>query len=474
MKKKGIFMDNEFHTIIVGSGSGGLTVAVGLSKLGKKIALIEKDHIGGDCTNVGCVPSKTLIHASEHVGGEIGLEPEEVLEWVRERRDDLRDEETEFVEELPNVTLIRGHARFVDSKRLEVTSRDGNIRVVSARNIVLATGSSPRRLRIEGLPNTRLLTNENLFELKKAPLHLAIVGGGVIGVEMAFAFRRLGGDVSVIDRGTRLLKVSEVEAGELLAERFVEEDIGLYLESEVLRYDDDTEILHLKDGQRLHDVDRVLVAAGRVPNLDLDLDKAGVEFHERGIPTDGLGRTNQPHIYAIGDINGDSAFTHSANHQGRRLVRVLAFPFLPRPGKQPHYPSATFSDPEVAQVGPTLQELHKLYHPELVSTHLVPLSDTDRGYTMDVEHGFVKLNVMAVTGRLLSATIVAPAAGEMISLLTASVNHGISVYKLADLVFPYPVLSDAIKKAANDYVFSTLTGLHKELFRYLRYRLRRR
>ena len=140
-------MDNEFHTIIVGSGSGGLTVAVGLSKLGKKIALIEKDHIGGDCTNVGCVPSKTLIHASEHVGGEIGLEPEEVLEWVRERRDDLRDEETEFVEELPNVTLIRGHARFVDSKRLEVTSRDGNIRVVSARNIVLATGSSPRRLR---------------------------------------------------------------------------------------------------------------------------------------------------------------------------------------------------------------------------------------------------------------------------------------------------------------------------------------
>lgn len=458
-------MKTDFHTIIVGSGSGGLTVAVGLSKLGKKVALIEKHHVGGDCTNVGCIPSKALIHASH---GEF-TEGTEVLSWVRERRDHLRDEETQWVQELKNVTFIRGHARFRDTHTLRV-EQQGEERTVSAKNIVLATGSRPRTLEIPGLTEADTLTNETIFEQTQAPDHLVIVGAGVIGLEMAFAFRRLGSQVSILDRGERVLKVAEPEVSDVLHQRLDEVGAKVYFAAQAQSFDQPSRSLQLTDGRVIKGVGKVLIAAGRVPNLDLDLEAAGVKRDKRGVLTNEASASNVPNIFAIGDINHRSAFTHSANHQGRRLVKALAFPFLPAGGAQPHYPSATFTDPEVAQVGPSLAQLRKMYPPQLLRTQKIDLANTDRGYTMDLQHGFVMITALAVTGRTLSATIVAPKAGEMISLLTYAVNNGVSMYKLADLVFPYPVLSDAIKKAANGFVFETLGALPKEVLKFLRYR----
>jgi pyruvate/2-oxoglutarate dehydrogenase complex dihydrolipoamide dehydrogenase (E3) component len=462
-------MSFDFHTAVVGSGSGGLTVAVGLSKLGKTVALIEKHHVGGDCTNVGCIPSKALIHGAKKVKSG-GLTAEQVLQRVRERRDHLRDEETEWVQEIKNLSFLRGHARFTDSHTLRLSSDDGTERTVTAKNIVLATGSRPRSLELEGLSQERLLTNETMFEERGRPAHLAIVGGGVIGLEMAFAFRNLGSRVSLIHRGDRVLKVSEPEVSELLHERLEEVGVELYLAAEPSRFEESSQSLKLVDGRHLEAVDRVLVAAGRVPNLDLDLDTVGVQYDRKGIATDRLGRASVPNIYAIGDINHRSRFTHSANHQGRRLVKKLVFPFLPNPAPEPYYPSATFTDPEVAQVGPALAQLKTMFRPELIKTEFVLLKDTDRGYTMGIEHGFVMIHALAVTGRVLSATVVGPAAGEMISLLTFCVTNGLTMYKLADLVFPYPVLSEAVKKASDNFVFGTLGSLHTELYRYLRYR----
>lgn len=456
---------SQFHTAIIGSGSGGLTVAVGLSKLGKKVALLEKHQVGGDCTNVGCIPSKTLIHGSYS-----NNPAKTILSHVQERRDHLREEEEDFVEDLSGVTFLRGQARFAGPNSLRVTAEDGSEETISAKNIVIATGSRPRQIEVEGLPRERVLTNESIFDLDENPKHLAIVGGGVIGLEMAFAFRRLGSEVTLLDRGSRVLKVCEPEVSELLRERLREEGIALHLESSASSFEESSQRLTLGGGVTISQVDKVLVAAGRIPNLDLDLEAAGVEFDGRGIPTDPLGQTNVSHIFAIGDVNHRSAFTHSANHQGRRLVRKLAFGFLPDPGPEPHYPSATFTDPEVAQVGPTLAELHKQYRPEVVRTQLIPLKDTDRGYTMGIQHGFVLIHCLALTGRILSATIVAPAAGEMISLLTFCLTNKQSMYKLADLVFPYPVLSEAVKKAASNFVFGTLGQLPKELYSFLRYR----
>ncbi len=461
---------SDYHTAIIGAGSAGITVAVGLSGFGKKVALIEAKHVGGDCTNVGCIPSKLLIHLAAQAQGS----PAQILAQVRERRDRLRDEESEWIRELKHVSYIQAQARFTSSTSLELSHPDGRLGQLSAKNIVIATGSSPILIPIEGLPEARTLSNESLFDLEDLPAHLVIIGAGVIGCEMAFAFRKLGAEVSLVDLAPRILSILEPEVSELLQERLEAQGIRVIVGAKASRYHEaQHELVLNQDGQEfsLTGVDKVLIAIGRKPNLDLGLDIAGVRSDKRGIPTNPVGRSNIANIYAIGDVNHRSAFTHSANAQGRRLVQKLALPFLPV-SQEVQYPSATFTDPEIAQVGPNLAELQQRYPPELIRSYRHELSKTDRAYTQGLEHGFVLIHAMRLTGRVLSATIVAPQASEMISLLTLAVNRRLSMYQLANLVFPYPVLSEAIKKAADAFVFATLPKLPSELGAYLRQRWR--
>lgn len=462
-------MSYQYHTAVVGSGSGGLTVAVGLSKLGKKVALIERHHVGGDCTNVGCIPSKSLIHLSRQVA-QGRLTAAEALKETRRRTDHLREEETEWVEGLSGVDFLRGQAGFESPHVLKIAPSNGESYTISAANVVLATGARPRAVDVPGLTPGRTLTNENLFELADAPGHLVILGGGVIGVEMAFCFARLGSKVTVVHRGERLLKSAEPQASALLAANLEKIGAHLHFQASAVGFEEGARALTLSNGKMIPEVDSVLLAVGRLPNLDLNLAAAGLQAVPRGIETDNWGATAVSNIYAIGDINLRSAFTHSANHQGRRLVKKLAFPWLPHRSKEPHYPSCTFSDPEVAQVGPTLQQLHDIYHPALIRSIEVPLSSTDRAYTMGLQEGFVLFHALALEGRLLGATVVAPEAGEMLNILSLAIKEGISLYRLSELVFPYPVLSEAIKKASDQFVFSTLGSLPKEIGSYLRHR----
>ena len=463
----------EFHTIVVGAGSGGITVAVGLAGFGKEVALVEKKHVGGDCTNVGCVPSKTLIHLSKQFKkGE--LTPAEALARTREHRDSLRDHETEEIREYKGITLFEGKATFKNKNTVEIALDEGGTEEINAKNIVLATGSTPVRIPVEGLPDERLLTNESLFDLENLPEHLVIVGGGIIGCEMAFAFNRLGSKVTVVDLAPRLLGPLEPEVSSLIGQRLNNLGVDVYLKAKGSRYDAGTNTLYLdQEGKEveLENVDKVLLAVGRKPQLDVGLEQAGLKATKQGIKANGWGRTEVEGVYAIGDINPSSAFTHSANAQGRRLVQKLALPFLPV-GKEKPYPSATFTDPEIAQVGPTLETLHKNWHPKLIKSYRIDLKDTDRGYTQffDKQDGFVLIHAVRLTGRVLSATIVAGSASEMIPILTFATNNGVSMYKLSSLVFPYPTLSEAIKKAATNYVLETLPKLHKELGAYLAYR----
>ncbi len=461
---------NDFHTVVIGSGSGGLTVAVGLTKLGKRVALIEARAVGGDCTNVGCVPSKTLIHLA---GAPDGRSAAAILARVQEKRNALRDEETAEVKEMKNLTFIEGRARFLGAERLEVALSAGGTRELTAKNIVIATGSKPRRLELPGLPETRTLTNESLFELADKPEHLVIIGGGVVGSEMAFAFRKLGSRVSLVNRSDRVLSASEPEASEVVGEAMTEAGIDLYLGAQPATYDEPTRTLWIEQGRRvaLPGVDKVLLAVGRLPGTEgLGLEAAGVSYDETGIPADAYGKTNVKGIYAIGDVNPASSYTHSANAQGRRVVQHVAFPFLPTWGRAPSYPNATFTTPEVAEIGLTLAKLRERYHPALLKTVSFDLTKTDKGYTEDLGRGFVQIHALRLTGRIVGATIVAPKASEMISLLTAAVADGLTLYKLSGLVFPYPVLSEGIKKVADAFVFETLPKLPRELGAYLRYR----
>ena len=466
----------HFNTIVIGAGSGGMTVAIGLAGLGKQVALVEANHVGGDCTNVGCVPSKTLIHLAKNF--KTGQNPDEVLKEVIRKRDALREKETEEVKHIENLTFIRGTARFTAPKSLAV-DQNGESQSLTADHIVISTGARPRWLNIPGLPAERALTNESLFDLTDTPNHLAIVGAGVIAVEMAFAFQKLGTQVTMFALDDRPLIRAIPEASAAIQAELALAGINTYYGAMASEYDETLNRLHLKQGEReipIHDVDKVLIAIGRVNNLEsLDLDKAGITTDRRqGICVNSYGETNVKGVYAVGDVTPTSAFTHSANAQGRRVVQRIAFPFLPLSKKEPLFPNATFSDPEVATVGMTAEELAGFSHPGAIKRIRVDLkTQTDRGYTDGLENGFIIVDAVRLTGRILHATIVGPRASEMISFFTLAISNNISLYKIYRLVYPYPTFSSGILKVADIFMKETLSNLGKELSAFVKYRFRK-
>ncbi|MBI3163546.1 MAG: NAD(P)/FAD-dependent oxidoreductase [Chloroflexi bacterium] len=466
-------MTEHFSMIVIGAGSGGMTVAIGMAGLGRKVALIEGNHVGGDCTNVGCVPSKTLIHLAKNFRP--CMNPDEVLQEVIRKRDALRDKETEEVEHLENLTFICGMAKFTAPRILSVT-QDGTTRVLTADNIVIATGSRPRLIDIPGLPEEMVLTNESLFDLTNAPKHLVIVGAGVIALEMAFAFQKIGTKVTMFALDRRPLMTSIPEASEAIQAELEKRGITLYCGTVAKACDVSTHSLILKSGDEeitLTGVDKVLVAVGRVRNLEsLGLDQAGVKVDPRlGILVNSFGETNVKGVYAIGDVTPTSAFTHSANAQGRRVVQRIAFPYLPLAKKEPLFPNATFSDPEAATVGLAEKQLAEYCHPQIVKRIRVDLkTHTDRGYTDGVEHGFIIVDAVRLTGQILHATIVGPHASEMVSFFTLAISQRISLYKIYRLVYPYPTFSSGILKVADFFIRDTLPNLGKEIAAYMKYR----
>lgn len=467
-------MTNHFHTIVIGAGSGGMTAAVGLAGLGKQVAFIEGNHVGGDCTNVGCVPSKTLIHLAKNF--KPGMNPDEALCEVTRKRDALREKETEEVKEMKNVTFIKGWAKFTALKEVEVALKAGGTQKLTADNIVISTGARPRMIEISGLPKERTLTNESLFDLRDIPKHLVIAGAGVIAMEMAFAFRKLGAKVTMYALDDRPLAVYIPEVSEALQPEIERQGIVTHYGATAMGFDEATRTLTLKQGDKeikIQDVDKVLIAVGRVKNLEsLGLDQARVKWDARtGIAVNSFGETNVKGVYAIGDVTPTSAFTHSANAQGRRVIQRIAFPFLPIAKQEPIFPNATFSDPEVATVGLTQKQLAEHCHPQIIKRIRVDFkTHTDRGYTDSVENGFVIVDAVRLTGQILHATIVGPRASEMISFFTLAMSQKISLYKIYRLVFPYPTYSSGILKVADFFMRETLPNLGKELGAYLKYR----
>ncbi|MBV5331692.1 NAD(P)/FAD-dependent oxidoreductase, partial [bacterium] len=361
---------------------------------------------------MGCVPSKTLIHLAKNF--KPGMNPDEALREVTRKRDALRDKETEEVKHLKNVTFIEGWAKFTAPKEIEVALKAGGTQKLTAGNIVISTGARPRMIEISGLPKERTLTNESLFDLRDMPKHLVIAGAGVIAMEMAFAFRKLGAKVTI---------------SEALQPEIEKKEIITYYDATATGFDEFSKTLTLKQGDKeikIQDVDKVLVAVGRVKNLEsLGLDQAQVKWDARmGIAVNSFGETNVKGVYAIGDVTPTSAFTHSANAQGRRVVQRIAFPYLPIAKKEPIFPNATFSDPEVATVGLTQKQLAELCHPQIIKRIRVDFkAHTDRGYTDGIENGFIIVDAVRLTGQILHATIVGPRASEMISFFTLAMSQ---------------------------------------------------
>ena len=478
--------------IVVGAGAAGLTVAAGWSRLGRRVALVEAGDVGGDCTNVGCIPSKTLIEVARRVAARPDRErpaaARDALAQARRQRDAVRAHDAAWLAEASGIELVRGRARLVAARpgrvEVDVEAPDG-LRRLAARRVVLATGSVPVVPPVPGLegadtPSSRVRTNATLFDLETPPAHLAVLGAGAIGCEMAFAFAHLGSRVTLIEAAGRVLPATEPEAAAAIRARLDAAGVRVLVGTRMAAFDPHGGRVALAstedDGSvgrdappPLEHVSDVLVAVGRrAATRDLGLADVGVAVGPDGLVRVDRGyRTDAPGVYAIGDLIG-GGFTHVANAQGRRLVRRLALPLPLLP--EGDHPSLAFTEPEVGQVGPTLAELRRRWPAEILAVHRVALPNTDRGGTMGLRDGFVQLVALRGSGRLLAATVVAPDASEMLPLLAAAQRRGTSLWRLARLEVAYPALSEAIRIAADAFVFGSLPRLHLELAAYLRWR----
>jgi pyruvate/2-oxoglutarate dehydrogenase complex dihydrolipoamide dehydrogenase (E3) component len=448
---------------VVGGGSAGLVVAAGAAQLGLDVVLIERALMGGDCLNFGCVPSKALIAAAkaaqaQRSGGAFGIAPVEprvdfarVMDHVAETIAAIAPNDSVERFEKLGVRVLKEEARFVGRTEMQA----GPHRIASKR-IVLATGSRAALPPIPGLANTPHFTNETIFANRTLPAHLLIIGGGPIGIEMAQAFRRLGSQVTVLEAATFLPK-DDPELATIVAARLREEGVDLRdgVKIDRIERSSDGIVAVLGDGTRLAG-SHLLVAAGRTPVTEgLDLDKAGVAHTKHGITVDASLRTSNRNVWAIGDCNGLYAFTHMAGYEASLFIRGALFR-APAKVDAAIVPWATYSDPELAQVG-LGERAAREKHGDGIKVLRWKFDENDRAQAERATDGLVKV-ITDGRGRILGVAIVGPQAGELIQPWCLAISRRLKVSALASFVPPYPTLGEAGKRAAGSYFTETLFG----------------
>lgn len=453
-----------YKAAVIGAGSGGLTTAIGLAGFDHDIVLIEAGQVGGDCTNVGCIPSKALLHAA-------GAGVDDPFRYVRDKRDRLNAEEAEDMADHDRIHLVRGWAKLTSRKDphvVEVTLDDGAIAEVRSENVIVCAGSKPVEIPIDGLTDEMLVTNETLFDLTEVPGTIVMIGGGPISLEMATAFRDLGSAVHIVELSDRIMGNDDPLVSSTIHAALEARDVTIHTGTSIGRFDGTTALL--EDGSTIDDVDKVLLAVGRKPTVeDLGLDAAGVSWSTKGIEADSWGKTGVDGIYAVGDVTGNTATTHGANSIARRTIRAIALP-LPTVGGPRVQANAVYSRPEIASVGLSIEDLDALPGAGR-RRYEIEIADIDRGYTDDVEFGVVMVDVERFSGKILRAAIVAPAAAEMIGIFTMAIDHGIGLRQMFGMVHPYPSHAMAIGKLADEFAGETYRALPREWLAMMRGRL---
>ncbi len=441
--------------LVIGGGSGGLSVAAGASQMGADVVLLEGHKMGGDCLNYGCVPSKALIatgkaaYGQRH-GAQYGVQDAAGVVDYAAAKDHVADviaqiEPMDSVERFEGlgVKVIEEFGRFISKD--EVQAGDT---VIKARRVVIATGSAPLVPPIPGLENVPYETNETLFDLREAPEHLLIIGGGPIGMEMAQAHIRMGCKVTVIE-GAKALGKDDPELAGVVLDALRDE--GVVIEEDALAAEVRGKAgaieVEAKDG-RIFKGSHLLMAVGRKANTDkLDLEKAGIKPAKNGIKVDASLRTTNKKVYAIGDVAGGLQFTHVAGYHAGVIIRSMLFG-LPSKAKTAHIPWATYTDPELAQVGMTEAEAKKAHgiKLEVVRFHY---THNDRAIAERKTKGFIK--VMVVKGRPVGVSIVGYQAGELINLWALALANSMKMSQIAAMVAPYPTIGEINKRAAGAY-----------------------
>jgi pyruvate/2-oxoglutarate dehydrogenase complex dihydrolipoamide dehydrogenase (E3) component len=469
----------EFDLAVIGGGAGGLVVAAGGAKLGAKVALIEKDRLGGDCLWHGCVPSKTLIksarvaHTMRHADrwALSPADPKPDLARVMERVAGVvagiaaHDSPERF--RAMGIDVIHGSGKFVSPGAFTV---DG--RTITAKNFVLATGSRPAIPPIAGLAYVPYLTNETVFALREPVAHLIIVGAGPIGSEMAQAFRRLGSAVTVVDMAGKILPREDADVAAVVQRR---------LEAEGVRYRLGISVGGVTPGEahagRIRMTVRtangaveqiaashLMIAAGRVPNIDgLGLDAAGVRVENGRIAVDDVLGTTNPRVHVVGDVAGAHPFTHVAEHHAGVILRQTLFRMRwTRPSAV--VPWCTYTDPELARVG--LSETDARAHGIVHRVYRFPFEDVDRARADGETEGFAKL-VTDPRGRLLGAAIVGADAGELIAECVLAIEKRMKAADLSAAIHTYPTRSQIARRAADQRRKESLTPASRTWMRRL-------
>ena len=428
--------------LVIGAGSGGLSVAAGAVQMGASVILLEGGEMGGDCLNYGCVPSKSLLAMGKKaLTGDVSYA--QAMGHVQHVIDTIAPVDSQERFEGLGVRVIRAFGRFVSPHEVEA----GNYRI-KARRIVIATGSSPMVPPIPGLGEVPYMTNETLWTLTDRPDHLIILGGGPIGLEMAQAHVRLGSKVTVVEAANALGR-DDPEMAAMVLQRLREEGVEILERTSVTNVapSSDGVLVSLSDGQSVNG-SHLLIAAGRVPNTGkLNLAAAGIDLDGRNIRVNAQLKTTNRRVYAIGDVTGLMPFTHTAGYHAGVIIRSALFG-LPAKAKHGHITYATYTQPELAQVGLTEAQARDT-HGDKLEVARFDIHHNDRAIAEGRAEGLIK--VMVVKGRPVGVSIVGDQAGELISLWSMAIANNMTMAQISAMVAPYPTYAEINKRAAGAY-----------------------
>jgi pyruvate/2-oxoglutarate dehydrogenase complex dihydrolipoamide dehydrogenase (E3) component len=476
--------DGRYNLVVLGAGTAGLVAAAGAAGMGAQVALIERQLMGGDCLNVGCVPSKAIIrsgHAAHdartagrfgvRITGEVEVDFQAVMERMRRIRAGIspNDSAQRFSEHY-GVDVYFGSARFTGPDTIDVNGT--RIRFAKA---VIATGARAAVPPIPGLQEAGFLTNHNVFNLTEQPRRLAVVGCGPIGSELAQTFARLGTQVTTIETGDQFLQREDRDAAEIIKASLERDGVVVRLSTTLQRVEASSEgkLLHLEtpEGPQQLVVDEILAGVGRTPNVEgLDLEAAGVEYDHTGVHVNDYLQTTNKRIYASGDVCLPLKFTHTADAASRAVIQNALFPGPKKRISRLVIPWCTYTDPEIAHVGLYPRQAEE--RGVAIDTWQVSMDDVDRAIAEGDTEGFLKVHCKRGTDTILGATIVARHAGEMISEITAAMVAGMGLGGFSGVIHPYPTQAEVIRKAADAYnrtkLTPTIAGILRRWFAWMR------
>jgi len=463
----------RYNLVVIGAGTAGLVTAAGAAGLGAKVALIERNLMGGDCLNVGCVPSKGVISAARVAAAvknarAFGIEVPEgtnvdfaaVMERMRRLRARIspNDSATRFRD--LGIDVYFGQGRFLDSDTIDV---DGT--KLQFKRAVIATGARAAAPPISGLSNVDYLTNESVFSLTELPRRFGIVGAGPIGCEMAQSFAQLGSEVFLVESADGILPREDRGAAEIVQKALVSDGVRLLCCGRQLDIKNEGEIRFTVESHgKSYDesIDKLLIAVGRAPNIEnLNLEGVGVEFSTKGVKVNDQMQTTNSRIYAAGDICSPYQFTHAADFMARIVIQNTLFRGRKKASAL-KIPWCTYTSPEIAHVG--LYEKEAQDQGIEVDTFVQHFSDVDRAILESEEEGFAKVHVLKGSDKIIGATIVARNAGDMISEMTLAMTHGLGLSKIASTIHPYPTQAEALRRLGDQYSRTRLTPLVKSAF----------